>query len=288
MYYSDFGLGVSCEMGELVGASLGLCLIVWILGIKFKNYKLIIFSILLFLLSTYDSIKMYHKGRNAKALMSQIATIGKEVLTKGEIPNIEIKDNEYAPLMEITKRVFEKQIEMQNSFEMMDKEMSNCNLELMFDPDTLSNKEEFTRALNNINNAALLLNKYENLYKSKMNEIENIVINANLPALDKKSFLNGFYNSKKIGEEQINILFSAWKELVVEIENTLKFIQKNKGHFYFQGEKILFDSQDRIDTYNAQIIKIRYYGKQLQEIGIKIQNNESTFISDPEKYFQRR
>jgi len=184
-------------------------------------------------------------------------------LLKGE--GIGIDPEQYGSMAPLAILLNDYAMEGRDIFISMENEMADQHLETMLTNRTYQDPNEIISAQKRLQHINQILDRCETRFRTLIEQMPSNVINLDLPDSTKKEFLVGFNETKDQRIEDVSEYLSINRSLASAYSRVLEFVKSKTGRITFQGEDIIFLTDQEADEYNSRVQEIDGITEQLND-----------------------
>ena len=262
-YYHEELNGISFQIGKIIGYSIWIIIItelIWRILFKKKfKIKLLLFSILFFCVSIYQSYIILNELREAKLITKKTLESIENYLkdkksnsTSGELSQFSKIFNDYLINLKRQNELFRNKLEQIIYF----------NLKI----ENFNNKNKLLLAKNNLKNVENIINEYKQNIESIDNSFIEKINLLNINSKIKKEFIIGFNESKKERYIYLNRYFEIIRSLVFQLDILLDFLISKQGKFQILDGQLMFYSEKDVENFNKYLKKIMLISEQEKKL----------------------
>src|SRR5205807_7946932 len=130
---------------------------------------------------------------------------------------------------------------------------------------TYQDPNEIISAQKRLQHINQILDRCETRFRTLIEQMPSNVINLDLPDSTKKEFLVGFNETKDQRIEDVSEYLSINRSLASAYSRVLEFVKSKTGRITFQGEDIIFLTDQEADEYNSRVQEIDGITEQLND-----------------------
>jgi hypothetical protein len=258
--FSDPSIWVEESAALLAGSAGATVIISAILGyVLFRGKKggwSLCFCALFFVVCAYRSTKMLWVVRGAKATGKHVSNAVEDILGGKDIrlpaPS-PLKHGETTPVVAFFNDYV---AQLENDFAGMHQEIGACGISNVLSRQTLESVDRMTSAQSQLARAIEVLAKYQRTLDQRIADAERQLAQLDMPANLKQAAWKGWGEKKTWCIEELGKFFAIEKSLLIRTDDLLAYVKSKAGRYSFNGDQILFTSQEDADGYNSLSQKI--------------------------------
>ena len=259
----SFPKNAAYRLGYLLGStsilSAGAYLIWRFLLQKRRRALLLLFSLVLL----DGSIRFFVGARVERSKENAAIDSLTKSLLKGE--EIGIDPGQYGSMAPLAILLSDYAKEERGIFVSMENEIAAQHLEFILTRRTYQDSNEIILAQKRLQDTNQILDSCEARFRTLIEQVPSSVINLDMPDSTKKEFLVGFNEKKDQTVEDVSEYLSIKRSLASAYRRVLEFVKSKTGRITFQGEDIIFLTDQEAHEYNSRVQEIDGITEQLND-----------------------
>jgi hypothetical protein len=175
-------------------------------------------------------------------------------LLKGE--EIRTNPEQYGSMAPLAILLTDYTMEARDIFVGMENEIAAQHLETMLTRRTYQDPNEIISAQKRLLAITQILDRCEARFRTCFERMSSSVVGLDLPDRTKDEFLAGYYETKDQGIADVYEYLSINRSLASAYSRVLDFVKSQTGEIGFQGEDIIFPTDEDADEYNSRLQEI--------------------------------
>ena len=184
-------------------------------------------------------------------------------LLKGE--EIRITPEQYGSMTPLAILLNDYTMEGRDIFISLENELAAQHIESMLTRRTYQDPDEIMSAQKRLQAITQILDSFEVRFRTWSERMSSSIVDLDLPDGTKDEFLAGYLEAKDQRIGDVSEYLSIIRSLYSAYSRVLEFVKSQTGKIGFQGEDIIFLTEDHANEYNSSMQTIDRITKQLDD-----------------------